>query len=100
MGCTSSRPNNESADEEHGCIPTKSGGAYLSRVLIEQAMVQDHSIRIYRYEAPEAVSEGWTPQMREDEIRTWCEETSPELLGAGPGEHPQLRRRLSRAAAT
>ncbi|MEE3528590.1 hypothetical protein QO167_29590, partial [Pseudomonas aeruginosa] len=74
----------ESADEEYGCIPKKSGGAYLSRVLIEQAMVQDHSIRIYRYEAPEGF-EGWTPQMREDEIRTWCEENLlPELARLDP----------------
>ncbi|MBN0273822.1 hypothetical protein JTL36_35080, partial [Pseudomonas aeruginosa] len=65
-------------------IPKKSGGAYLSRVLIEQAMVQDHSIRIYRYEAPEGF-EGWTPQMREDEIRTWCEENLlPELARLDP----------------
>ena len=32
-------PNTESAEEEYGCVPKKSGGAYLSRVLIEQAMV-------------------------------------------------------------
>ncbi|MGF2613923.1 hypothetical protein ACQUUB_32060 [Pseudomonas aeruginosa] len=47
-------------------------------------MVQDHSIRIYRYEAPEGF-EGWTPQMREDEIRTWCEENLlPELARLDP----------------
>ncbi|MDF5922557.1 hypothetical protein P4133_34900 [Pseudomonas aeruginosa] len=83
-GLYKNAPNTESADEEYGCIPKKSGGAYLSRVLIEQAMVQDHSIRIYRYEAPEGF-EGWTPQMREDEIRTWCEENLlPELARLDP----------------
>lgn len=72
-------PNIESADEEYGCVPKKSGGTYLSRVLIEQAMVDDHSIRIYRYEAPEGF-EQWTPEMREAEIRAWCEENlAPEL---------------------
>lgn len=72
-------PNVESAEEEYGCVPKKSGGAYLSRVLIEQAMVDDHSIRIYRYEAPEGF-EQWTPEMRESEIRAWCEENlAPEL---------------------
>ncbi|WP_213664294.1 hypothetical protein [Stutzerimonas stutzeri] len=72
-------PNVESADEEYGCVPKKSGGTYLSRVLIEQAMVNDHSIRIYRYEAPEGF-EQWTPEMREAEIRAWCEENlAPEL---------------------
>ena len=72
-------PNIESADEEYGCVPKKSGGAYLTRPLIEQAMVADHSIRIYRYEAPEGF-ESWTPEMRSAEIRTWCEENLlPEL---------------------
>ena len=72
-------PNVESADEEYGCVPKKSGGTYLSRVLIEQAMVNDHSIRIYRYEAPEGF-EQWTPEMREAEVRAWCEENlAPEL---------------------
>lgn len=72
-------PNVESAEEEYGCVPKKSGGTYLSRVLIEQAMVNDHSIRIYRYEAPEGF-EQWTPAMREAEIRAWCEENlAPEL---------------------
>jgi phage FluMu gp28-like protein len=48
-------------------------------VLIEQAMVADRSIRIYRYEAPEGF-ESWTPQMREAEVKAWCEENLlPEL---------------------
>jgi phage FluMu gp28-like protein len=77
-------PNIESADEEYGCVPKKSGGAYLSRVLIEQAMVNDHSIRIYRYEAPEGF-EQWTPAMREAEIQAWCEENlAPELARLNP----------------
>ncbi|WP_373389000.1 hypothetical protein [Pseudomonas alcaligenes] len=78
-GLYKNAPNIESADEEYGCVPKKSGGAYLTRVLIEQAMVADHSIRIYRYEAPEGF-ESWTPEMRTAEIRTWCEENLlPEL---------------------
>ena len=77
-------PNIESADEEYGCVPKKSGGTYLSRVLIEQAMVDDHSIRIYPYEAPEGF-EQWTPEMREAEIRAWCEENlAPELARLNP----------------
>jgi phage FluMu gp28-like protein len=72
-------PNPESASEEYGCVPKKSGGAYLSRVLIEAAMVADHSIRIYRYEAPTGF-ESWTTQMREAEVQAWCEENLlPEL---------------------
>jgi len=78
-GLYKNAPNIESAEEEYGCVPKKSGGAYLSRVLIEAAMVADHSIRIYRYEAPEGFEE-WTPEMRAAEVRAWCEENLlPEL---------------------
>ncbi|PKM31741.1 MAG: hypothetical protein CVV07_01110 [Gammaproteobacteria bacterium HGW-Gammaproteobacteria-11] len=77
-------PNIESAEEEYGCVPKKSGGGYLSRVLIEQAMVADRSIRIYRYEAPEGF-ESWTPDMREAEVQAWCEENlEPELARLNP----------------
>ncbi|MAN51205.1 MULTISPECIES: hypothetical protein [unclassified Marinimicrobium] len=72
-------PNTESAEEEYGCIPKKSGGGYLSRVLIEAAMVADRSIPIFRYEAPEGF-ETWTNQQREDEIQKWClDNLLPEL---------------------
>jgi len=72
-------PNIESAEEEYGCIPKKSGGNYLSRVLIETAMVADHSIRIYRFEAPKNF-ETWTPALREAEVAKWClENLQPEL---------------------
>ncbi|MBL4838391.1 MAG: hypothetical protein JKY34_12525 [Kordiimonadaceae bacterium] len=72
-------PNKESADEEYGCVPKKSGGNYLSRILIEQAMVVDHSLPILRYEAPEGF-EGWTQAQREAEIDAWCEENLAEEL--------------------
>lgn len=79
-------PNQECADEEYGCVPKKSGGTYLTRVLIEQAMVADHSIRIYRYEAPEGF-ESWLPLQREAEMAAWCEENlAPELARLNP-EH-------------
>lgn len=78
-GLYKNAPNIESADEEYGCVPKKSGGAYLSRVLIEQAMVADNSIRIYRYTAPVGF-ESWTPEMRKAEILAFCEEhLAPEL---------------------
>src|SRR5690606_8698357 len=77
-------PNVESAEEEYGCVPKKSGGNYLTRVLIETAMVVDHSIRIYRYEAPEGF-ESWTPAMREADVDTWCKENlQPELVRLKP----------------
>lgn len=72
-------PNIESADEEYGCVPKKSGGNYLLRVSIEAAMVQDHSIPILRYEAPEGFML-WSEQMRRDEMEAWCNEfVLPEL---------------------
>jgi phage FluMu gp28-like protein len=77
-------PNTEAADEEYGCVPKRSGGNYLSRVLIEAAMVPDHSIRIYRYEAPEGF-ESWTPEMRERDVAAWCTENLlPELARLDP----------------
>lgn len=77
-------PNTESAEEEYGCVPKRSAGSYLSRVLIEQAMVADHSIRIYRYEAPPGFEE-WTPEMREAEMQAWCKENLlPELSRLNP----------------
>lgn len=77
-------PNPESAAEEYGCVPKKSGGAYLSRVLIEAAMVADRSIEIYRYEAPEGF-ESWSPSVREAEVEAWCHEyLAPELERLSP----------------
>ncbi|WKE64346.1 hypothetical protein PVT67_11710 [Gallaecimonas kandeliae] len=72
-------PNQECADEEYGCVPRKSGGSYLSRILIEAAMVADHSIPILRFEAPEDFM-AWTPDMREAEVRDWCEANLKPLL--------------------
>lgn len=64
-------PNKESADEEYGCIPKKSGGNYLSRILIESAMVQERDIPILRFEAPDDF-EAWPEPVREAEIEEWC----------------------------
>ncbi|KJZ08103.1 Mu-like prophage FluMu protein gp28, partial [Marinomonas sp. S3726] len=72
-------PNKESADEEYGCVPKKSGGTYLGRVLIEQAMVADHSIPIIRYEAPEDFM-SWSVAVREAEMQTFCDENLSPLL--------------------
>ncbi|WP_421173769.1 terminase large subunit domain-containing protein [Aeromonas enteropelogenes] len=70
-GLYKNAPNKECADEEYGCVPRKGGGAYLTRLLIETAMVQDGSIPIVRYEAPEGF-EGWPEPVREAEIESWC----------------------------
>ncbi|AFJ01999.1 Phage terminase, large subunit [Methylophaga frappieri] len=85
-GLYKNAPNAESADEEYGCIPKKSGGNYLTRVLIEAAMVADHSIPILRFEAPKDF-ESWTTEMREAEIADWCQKNLlPELKKLNPSD--------------
>ncbi len=74
-------PDKESADEEYGCVPKKSGGAYLSRVLIEAAMTPERDIPICRYTAPDNF-EALSPAMRESMVDEWCEtELAPLLAG-------------------
>ncbi|EGF4902671.1 hypothetical protein ICE17_004469 [Salmonella enterica subsp. enterica serovar Bredeney] len=72
-------PSKEDADEEYGCIPKKSGGAYIPHALIELAMVR--GIPILTFEAPEDFLSraAW---LRESEINTWCEEHLKPLLNA------------------
>lgn len=72
-------PTREDADEEYGCVPKKSGGAYIPRALIETAMVRNVPIRVF--EAPENFlsQSAW---QREAELDTWCEENLRPLLSA------------------
>lgn len=85
-------PNTESADEEYGCVPKKSGGGYLSRVLIEAAMVQDRSIPIIRYEACKEFMD-WSDKMRYDDVQKWLEDkVLPELQKLSPTDQHQLYR--------
>ncbi|EBW5498012.1 hypothetical protein DPT48_01525 [Salmonella enterica subsp. enterica serovar Enteritidis] len=72
-------PSKEDADEEYGCVPKKSGGAYIPHALIELAMV--HGIPILTFEAPEDFLSraAW---LRESEINAWCEEHLKPLLNA------------------
>ena len=79
-------PDKESADEEYGCVPKKSGGAYLSRVLIEAAMTPERDIPILRFEAPENF-ESWSPAMREAEVAAWCEKWLSPLLAVLNPQH-------------
>ncbi|EPZ6624943.1 hypothetical protein ACXR16_005360, partial [Escherichia coli] len=69
----------EDADEEYGCIPKKSGGAYIPHALIEMAMLRD--IPILTFEAPDDFISraAW---LRESEVLTWCEEHLKPLLEA------------------
>lgn len=72
-------PTREDADEEYGCVPKKSGGAYIPHALIELAMVR--GIPILTFEAPEDFLSraAW---LRESEINAWCEEHLKPLLTA------------------
>ncbi|EED3047371.1 hypothetical protein QG11_08605 [Salmonella enterica subsp. enterica serovar Virchow] len=72
-------PSKEDAEEEYGCVPKKSGGAYIPHALIELAMVR--GIPILTFEAPEDFLSraAW---LRESEINTWCEEHLKPLLNA------------------
>ncbi|EAZ5949782.1 hypothetical protein J5V55_002561 [Salmonella enterica] len=72
-------PSKEDADEEYGCVPKKSGGAYIPHALIELAMVR--GVPILTFEAPEDFLSraAW---LRESEINAWCEEHLKPLLSA------------------
>lgn len=72
-------PSKEDAEEEYGCVPKKSGGAYIPHALIELAMVR--SVPILTFEAPEDFLSraAW---LRESEINAWCEEHLKPLLNA------------------
>ncbi len=79
-------PNKESADEEYGCVPKKSGGTYLSRISIEQAMIGDRSLPIVRLTCSDDWLE-WTPERRALETTQFCEQTLQPLLGLLNLEH-------------
>lgn len=65
-------PDEASANEEYGCVPKQSGGHYIKRVLIENAMVRDRSIPIVTLQAPKDF-ELRTEEARNLFIDMWCE---------------------------
>lgn len=79
-------PNKESADEEYGCVPKKSGGNYLSRVLVEAAMVQDKSIPIFRFDAPDNFMT-LTNEQRQAMADQFCTEHLLPVLALADPEH-------------
>ncbi|HGF7190621.1 TPA: hypothetical protein AB5F24_000958 [Vibrio cholerae] len=79
-------PNKESAEEEYGCIPKKSGGTYLSRISIEQAMIADRSLPIIRLTCSDDWLE-WTPERRTLETAQFSEQQLKPLLDALNSEH-------------
>ncbi|EPG7298504.1 TPA: hypothetical protein ACXPD2_000152 [Klebsiella pneumoniae] len=70
-------PNKESAEEEYGCIPKASGGAYIPRVLLDRAARPEHVV--VRFTAPDGWLE-WTEAERQRTALTFCEETLLPIL--------------------
>ncbi|MDQ7091769.1 MAG: hypothetical protein Q9M50_14230 [Methylococcales bacterium] len=69
-------PTKDASDEEYFCIPSQSGGAYLSRLMIEKAMVEAPIVRFKGDEAFNAMPE----RLRISEIEYWCEQNLKPLL--------------------
>lgn len=72
-----SMPTKEAADEELFCIPNKSGGCAISRVVIEAAMSKDYPV--LTLEKDNDFNE-WAEHLRFAEVKDWCETVLlPEL---------------------
>jgi phage FluMu gp28-like protein len=71
-------PNKEAADEEYFCIPSKSGGSVLSRVVIESRMSKEYPV--LRYEKDNTFLDTLSEQDREEQTETWCKENLKPLL--------------------
>ena len=71
----------EDALEEYYCVPKSGGGAYLSRALIESRM---YDAPVIRYSGT-AEFNAWPENIREAEIRDWCEiNLLPQLVNLNP----------------
>lgn len=68
----------EDAQEELFCVPANSGGAWLSRALIESRMVE---APVLRWESP-AGFETWPDHLRHAEMADWLEKNLLPLLKA------------------
>ena len=66
----------EDALEEYYCVPKQSGGAYLSRALIEASMKE---AAILRFESPTGF-DLWSEEQREREVAEWCRKNLDPLL--------------------
>lgn len=69
----------EGADEELFCIPSKGGGVYLPRPLIEARMLGD--LPVFRLERP-ATFVGLPQALRESDVAAWCKEHLEAPLNA------------------
>lgn len=73
------------AEEELDCVPTNSGGAWLSRALIEARM---HDAPVLRWKPPADDFSLWPEHLRTAEMREWLEANVLPLL---TGLDPELR---------
>lgn len=78
------KPNHE---EELFCIPARSGGAWLSRALIESRM--HPATPVLRYTAPQGF-ELWPDHLRQAEMQDWLEAKLAPLLATLPPEGPSF----------
>jgi len=69
----------DDADEELFCIPSKGGGAYLTRNMIEACMSDD--IPILRWSPPAKDFTDWPDTRRYLEVEQWCKEELAPVLG-------------------
>lgn len=72
------------ADEELFCIPSKSGGAWLTRNLIESCMSPDLTVVTWEPPAPDFVD--WPLDIAEAEVKDWCDEVVAPLLQQLPAD--------------
>jgi phage FluMu gp28-like protein len=78
----------DNASEELLCVPSRGGGAWLSRSLIESVM--DPSIPVLRFHAPEGFAE-LPEHVREQEAVDWLEaHAGPLLSGLDPASATYL----------
>jgi len=76
-------PNQESAEEEYGCIPKNSGGAWLSRALIESRMSADTPV--LRWACPQGY-ELLADHIRKADCQDWLDEHLAPLLAKLPAD--------------
>jgi phage FluMu gp28-like protein len=70
-----SYPSQDDANEELGCIPKKGSGAYFTRLLLEQCMIED--VPVIRWSKP---AEWVTNPSRLEEAKKWCIDTLKPII--------------------
>ena len=76
----------EDALEEYQCVPQRSGGAYLSRAVIESCMVEAPILRFH----PPGDFDSWADRQREAEAAGWIEAHLEPLLHALDPDSPHV----------